>query len=76
MNLELANELLKKELIKECEEHQQAMLYAGKKIKVLEKALELACLEFVEIYRWHTVEELKDELLEMARKELDNENKN
>ena len=34
---------LKAEIIKECKEHQEAMQVADKRIKELEKALELAC---------------------------------
>lgn len=74
------NEILKKELIKECEEHQQTMLYADNKIKVLEKALELACDEIRKhLLRCDTKNErinkhnlgcVEKSFLEEARKEI------
>jgi hypothetical protein len=42
---------LKAEIIAECKEHKEAMLFADKTIKTLEKALEMAC-EYLNDYQY------------------------
>lgn len=69
---------LKAEIEAECEEHQEAMRVADKTIKVLEKALTLACDELLsQIVFWGNYMETADDWCKYfkttARKELENE---
>lgn len=72
------NERLKAEIEAECQEHQEAMRVADKTIKVLEKALTLACDELLsQIVFWGNYMETADDWCKYfkttARKELENE---